>query len=106
MKLKMTLRHNKCRITPIHLISTNSLKEKYSEDIKIIKSRTKELTDGEYSFLDDHYINSKTEHKFLYHTYVTIFKKKWGKFKDTPKQPRQRFTECYRKGMESGALVM
>lgn len=116
MKRKMTLKHNVCGHTYALDIyefiegkrrcgkcKGKVLQEQNSEDIEIIKSKIKELTEGEYSFVDDHYINSKTEHEFLHHACGTVFKKKWEKFKGTPKQPGQRCTECYRKGMESGA---
>lgn len=69
----------------------------------MIKFKTEKLTEGEYSFVDDHYTNSKTKHNFLHHVCGTVFKKSWDKFKGTPKQPGQRCTECYRKGMESVA---
>jgi len=80
-----------------------ALRKQNAEDIETIKFKTKELTDGEYSFIDDHYTNSKTKHWFQHNTCETKFEKKWEKFKGTPKQPGQRCPECYRKGMESVA---
>ncbi len=116
MKRKMSLKHNECghtyEIDIYEFIEGKRrcgkckgkvLRAQNAEDIEVIKLKTKKLTGGEYSFVDDHYINSKTDHKFLHHTCGTVFKKKWEKFKGTPKQSGQRCTECYRKGMESGA---
>ncbi|MEA3397778.1 MAG: hypothetical protein U9R05_09990 [Chloroflexota bacterium] len=116
MKRKMTLQHNECGHTYALYIyefiegkrrcgkcKGKVLQKKNAEDIENIKIKTMELSDGEYSFVDNCYINSKTEHKFLHHACGTVFKKKWDKFKGTPKQPGQRCTECYRKGMESVA---
>ena len=116
MKRRMSLQHNECghtyEIDIYEFIEGKRrcgkckgkvLREQNAEDIETIKFKTEELTDGEYSFVDDHYTNSKTEHKFLHHACGTEFPKKWEKFKGTPKQPGQRCTECSRKGMESVA---
>ena len=75
------------------------LQAQNAEDIEVIKFKTEKLTEGEYSFVDDHYTNSKTKHNFLHHTCGTVFKKAWDKFRGAG----QRCTECYRKGMESVA---
>ena len=116
MSRRMSLKHNECE----HIYEINIsgflqgkrrcgqckgkvLREHNAYDIETIKLKTQELTKGEYSFVDEHYTNSKTEHKFLHHSCGTIFKKKWNKFKGNTKQPGQRCTKCYRKGMESGA---
>ena len=116
IKRKMTLKHNDCGHTYVIDIyefiegkrrcgkcKGKVLRKQNAEDIETIKAKTTTLTDGEYSFVDDIYINSKTEHLFLHNTCGTVFTKKWEKFKGTPKQPGQRCTECFRKGMESVA---
>ncbi|MEA1954301.1 MAG: hypothetical protein U9O24_07900 [Campylobacterota bacterium] len=115
-KREMTLKHNACGhiwILDIYEFMEGKrrcgkckgkvLQDQNAEDIEVIKKKTEALTDGEYSFVDSHYKNSKTKHDFKHNTCGTIFKKKWEKFKGTPKQPGQRCTECYRKGMESVA---
>ena len=116
MKRKMTLKHNDCGHTYVIDIyefiegkrrcgkcKGKVLREQNAEDIETIKVKTTTLTNGEYSFVDNIYTNSKTEHLFLHNTCGTVFTKKWEKFKGTPKQPGQRCTECFRKGMESVA---
>ena len=116
MKRRMSLQHNECGHTyelDIYEFIEGKrrcgkckgkvLQEQNSEDIEVIRFKTEKLTAGEYSFVDDHYTNSKTKHKFLHHTCGTEFEKSWDKFRGTPKQPGQRCTECYRKGMESVA---
>jgi len=77
------------------------LREHFVESIESIKERTASLTDDEYSFIDDHYTDSKTLHWYQHTTCGTKFKKKWEKFKGTPKQPGLRCPECTKKGMES-----
>lgn len=115
-KRMMTIRHNPCgHIYTLDIYEFMEgkrrcgrckgkvLREKNAEDIEAIKLKTNILTNYEYSFVDKHYINSKTEHSFLHHTCGTIFTKSWDKFRGTPSQPGQRCTEWYRKGMESTA---
>ena len=111
-KREMTVKHNHCGHTyTLDLYEFCSdgtrrcgkckgigLSEQNSEDIEVIKLQTDELTEGEYSFIDGHYTNSKTKHIFLHKTCGTKFKKTWDKFSSG-----QRCTECYRKGMESMA---
>jgi len=116
IKRKMIIRHNECtheyQLDIYEFIEGKRrcgkckgkvLQSKNAEDIEAIKLRTVALTDGEYSFVDKNYVNSKTMHKFKHKLCGTVFDKKWEKFKGTPKQPGQRCTECYRKGMESVA---
>ncbi|WP_415407975.1 hypothetical protein ACLHDG_05430 [Sulfurovum sp. CS9] len=115
-KRMMTIRHNPCAHTYTLDIyefmngkrrcgkcKGKALQEKNAEKIEVIKLKTQALTDGEYSFVDDHYTNSKTKHFFVHHACGTVFEKKWEKFKGTPKQAAQRCPMCVKKGMESGA---
>ena len=111
-KREMTIKHNTCgHIYTLDLYEFCSegkrrcgeckgirLSERNSEDIEVIKLKTKTLTEGEYSFIDENYANSKTKHFFLHNTCGTEFEKTWDKFSSG-----QRCTECYRKGMESMA---
>lgn len=116
MKRKMSLKHTDCGHTyevdiyefiegkrRCGKCKGKRLRAHFSETISTIKQETEELTEGEYSFEDVSYINSKTKHKFLHKTCGTVFEKKWEKFKGTKKQAGQRCPECSRKGMESAA---
>ena len=116
LKRRMSLQHNECGHTyelDIYEFiegkrrcgecKGKGLREHFVESIESIKERTEDLTDGEYSFIDDHYTDSKTKHWFQHNTCGTEFEKKWEKFKGTPKQPGQRCPECSKKGMESVA---
>lgn len=111
MKRKMLLKHNKCgHIYEIDIYEFiegkrrcgkckgKVLREHFVESIKSIKDKTESLTGGEYSFIDYHYINSKTKHRFKHKACGTVFKKSWNKFRIG-----QRCPECSRKGMESSA---
>ncbi len=116
MKRKMSLQHNECghtyEIDIYEFIEGKrrcgkckgkGLREHFVESIESIKEKTGKLTDGEYSFIDDSYVNSKTKHWFQHNTCGTKFEKNWDKFKGTPKQLGQRCPECSKKGMESAA---
>jgi hypothetical protein len=116
IKRKMSLQHNECghtyEIDIYEFIEGKRrcgkckgkvLQAQNAEDIEVIKLKTKELTDDEYSFVDAQYINSKTKHNFLHHACGTVFEKSWDKFRGTLKKPGQRCPMCVRKGMESGA---
>lgn len=118
MKRKMTLGHNECGHTyqvdiyeflegkrRCGKCKGKKLRMHFVESLESIKEKTKELTKGEYSFVDTHYTNSKTKHSFLHNTCETVFEKTWGKFKGTPKQADQRCPKCTRLGMESGASM-
>lgn len=115
-KREMTLKHNNCDhvyTIPVYEFTDGKrrcpickgkvLREHFVKDIETIKEKTIKLTDGEYSFVDEHYVNSKHKHNFKHNTCGAIFPKTWDKFKGTPKQPGQRCTNCQRKGMESMA---
>ena len=116
-KREMTIKHNNCgHIYTLDIYEFCSegkrrcgkckgigLREQNVDSLDTIKQRVHDITDGGYSFVDDHYTNSKTSHNILHHACGTVFKKTWDKFKGTPEQPGQRCTECYRKGMESSA---
>lgn len=74
------------------------LRKHFAQTLESVKKETKKLTDGEYEFVDDHFVNSKHKHRFKHNACGTVFEKKWEKFK-----AGQRCTRCFQKGMESGA---
>jgi len=113
-KRNMTLKHNTCGHTysiPIYEFTDGKrkcakckgkvLRAHFATDIESIKQETLAITEGTYAFVDETYSNSKTKHKFKHLLCKTVFKKKWEKFKGTPKQAGQRCPNCQRKGMES-----
>lgn len=110
-KRKMTIRHNVCShqytLDIYEFIEGKRrcgkckgkrLNEQLSQSIQSVRKETENMTDGEYSFVDIHFNNSKTKHLFRHNTCGTIFAKKWEKFKDG-----QGCTLCYQKGKESTA---
>jgi predicted Zn-ribbon and HTH transcriptional regulator len=74
------------------------LREHFAMSIDEIKVQTSDMSQGEYTFVDDTYVNSKTKHLFRHNNCGTVFSKKWEKFK-----VGQRCPNCNKKGMESGA---
>ncbi len=116
IKRRLTLEHNKCghRYTiPLYEFTDGKrrcpnckgevLRGHFAATLDEIRQKTADITNGEYSFVDIYYHNSKTGHLFQHNTCGTIFEKKWDKFRGTPKQAGQRCPECQRKGMESMA---
>lgn len=110
-KRKMEIRHNPCGHTyKINIYEFlegkrrcgkckgKRLRLHHVQTVEEIKKKTIELTDGEYAFVDDHFVNSKHKHNFKHNSCGTVFEKKWEKFKEG-----QRCTKCYQKGMESVA---
>ena len=113
-KRKMKIRHNSCgniyKLDIYEFLSGKrrcgkckgkALRKHFAESIASIKKKTLALSHGEYSFVDEQYINSKTKHKFKHRLCKTIFSKSWDKFKGTPSQAGQRCPNCQRIGMES-----
>lgn len=113
MKRKMLLKHNECgHEYEINIYEFTEgkrrcgkckgkvLREHFSESIESIVEQTQASTNGEYSFVDDKYINAGTAHSFKHNTCGTTFKKKWSKF-----QIGQRCPNCNKKGMESAASI-
>ncbi len=74
------------------------LNKHFAIGIEEIKEKTQLLTGGEYSFIDESYVNSKTKHLYKHIVCGTVFEKKWEKFREG-----QRCPKCTRKGMESVA---
>ncbi len=110
-KREITLKHNKCGHTytiPLYEFTDGKrrcakckgevLRKHFAEKIETIQKKTNNITDGEYSFIDDHYVNSKHKHSFKHNTCGTVFPKTWDKFRSG-----QRCPSCQRKGMESMA---
>jgi hypothetical protein len=81
-----------------HCVKGKKLNEHFSFTKEEIISKTNELTNGEYSFVDENYHNANTLHKYKHNICGTIFEKKWSKFKDG-----QRCPKCYKHGMDSMA---
>lgn len=79
-------------------VKGKTLNERFSFTKQEIISKTDELTNGEYSFVDDHYHNAGSLHKYEHRECGTIFEKKWNKFK-----AGQRCPKCYKLGMDSMA---
>ena len=111
IKRMMTIKHNVCGHTytiPLYEFTDGKrrcgkckgklLREHFTVGIDEIKTQTVDITQGEYSFIDETYVNSKTKHLFRHNTCGTVFEKKWEKFKEG-----QRCPNCNKKGMESGA---
>ncbi len=110
-KREITLKHNECGHTytiPLYEFTDGKrrcakckgkvLRKHFAEKIGTIQKKTDDITDGEYSFIDDHYVNSKHKHSFKHNTCGTVFPKTWDKFRSG-----QRCPICQRKGMESMA---
>ena len=110
-KRKMTIKHNVCSHQYTLEIyeflegkrrcgkcKGKKLNDHFSQSIQSVRKETEEMTNGEYSFVDVHFINAKTKHLFRHNTCGTEFPKQWEKF-----QAGQRCTTCYQKGKESTA---
>ena len=115
-KRELTVKHNKCGKTysiPVYEFMEGKrrcgkckgdvLRKHFADTIEDIRKKTTEITHGEYLFVDDHYVNSKTVHTFKHIDCGKEFPKTWDKFKGTPSQPGQRCPNCQRNGMESMA---
>jgi hypothetical protein len=72
------------------------LQRHFAYDREQIVQKTKSITNGEYEFIDDHYINANTKHTFKHITCETVFTKTWNKFRSG-----QRCPNCIRRGMDS-----
>ncbi|MEN4052919.1 hypothetical protein, partial [Sulfurimonas sp. NWX79] len=72
------------------------LQKHFAYDREQIVQKTKSITNGEYEFIDDHYINADTKHTFKHITCATEFNKTWNKFRGG-----QRCPNCIRRGMDS-----
>ncbi len=107
-KREMTIKHNKCgreyNVIIYDFIDGSrcpqckgeALRKYFAKSIDTIKKETQDITNGEYSFVDSEYVNSKTPHKFQHNTCGKIFEKKWDKFR-----VGQQCPQCYKRGMDS-----
>ena len=110
-KRKMKIKHNACghtyQVDIYEFIEGKRrcgkckgkrLRKHFAQTVDSVREETHSLTNGEYTFMDDYFINAKHKHRFKHNTCGTVFEKKWEKFKTG-----QRCTRCFQKGMESGA---
>jgi predicted Zn-ribbon and HTH transcriptional regulator len=108
-KRHMKIRHNKCgyeyRPDIYEFVQGKRkcpkckgaiLRKHFAQTLEAVIARVEQMTDKEYSFVDTHYVNANTLHKYRHNTCGTIFEKKWNKFR-----VGQRCPNCLRRGMDS-----
>lgn len=108
-KREMTIKHNKCGheysldiYEFIHgsrrcgKCKGKGLRKHFAFSLEEVIADVERLTQGEYSFLEDMYINGNTKYRFQHNTCGTVFKKTLSKFKSG-----QRCPVCLKRGMDS-----